>query len=251
VPRRTTLVAGLAAVSFSLPTVAIAEGYSFGERVLKRGHSGSDVRTLQRYLTQVGVYTTADGQFGPRTARSVRSWERRADRRVNARVSRGEARRLRTEARQGLQTQQQAPAAAPAGEQATLGPDGKAIAPASAPQPVKDLIAAANRIHGKPYKYGGGHGTWNDSGYDCSGAMSYALHGAGLLKRARTSGGFTTYGRAGEGSWITVYAHGGHGYLVVAGLRFDTGWNNAGKGPRWSDVMRPSDGYTVRHPRDL
>jgi cell wall-associated NlpC family hydrolase len=249
VPRRRTLVAGLAAVSFTLPTVAIAQGYSFGERVLKRGQSGSDVRTLQRYLTRVGVPTTADGQFGPRTAGSVRTWERRSDRRVNARVSRGEARRLRSEVGQGMQTQQ-APAA-PAGEEAALGPDGKAIAPASAPQQVKDLIAAANRIHGKPYKYGGGHATWNDSGYDCSGAMSYALHGAGLLKHPRASGGFTTYGRAGKGTWITVYAHGGHGYLVVAGLRFDTGWNNAGKGPRWSDVMRPSDGYAVRHPRDL
>jgi cell wall-associated NlpC family hydrolase len=249
VPRRTTLVAGLAAASFTLPTVAIAEGYSFGERVLKRGNSGSDVRTLQRYLTRVGVPTNADGQFGPRTAASVRDWERRSDRRVNARVSRGEARGLRSEVRQGMQTQQ-APVT-PAGEEATLGPDGKAIAPASAPQQVKDLIAAANRIHGKPYKYGGGHARFDDSGYDCSGAMSYALHGAGLLKRPRASGGFTTYGRAGKGEWITVYAHGGHGYLVVAGLRFDTGWNNAGKGPRWSDVMRPSDGYTVRHPAGL
>jgi cell wall-associated NlpC family hydrolase len=247
--RRTSLAAGLAVFSIVLPTTAAAEGYRFGERVLKRGTSGSDVRTLQRYLTRVGLDTTADGQFGPRTARRVRSWERRSDRRVNARVSRRDARTLRAEVereRPQLET-----FAAPAGEQATLGPDGKAIAPASAPQQVKDLIAAANRIHGKPYKYGGGHAQWEDSGYDCSGAMSYALHGAGLLKRPRTSGDFMTYGRAGEGSWITVYAHGGHGYLVVAGLRFDTGWNNAGKGPRWSDVMRPSDGYTVRHPANL
>jgi cell wall-associated NlpC family hydrolase len=251
VPRRTTLlVAGLAAASLALPTVAIAQGYSFGERVLKRGHSGGDVRTLQRYLTRVGVETTADGQFGPRTARSVRAWERRAARSVNARVSRSDARKLRAEVDDGMQTQS-LPPVAPAGEKATLGPDGKAIAPASAPQEVKDLIAAANRIHGKPYKYGGGHARWNDTGYDCSGAMSYALHGAGLLKRPRTSGGFTTYGQAGKGEWITVYSHSGHGYLVVAGLRFDTGWNNAGKGPRWSKVMRPSDGYTVRHPAGL
>jgi Putative peptidoglycan binding domain len=250
VPRRTTLVAGLAAAGFALPTVAIAQGYSFGERVLKQGHSGGDVRTLQRYLTRVGVETTADGQFGPRTARSVRAWERHAERRVNARVSRRDARKLRAQVSDGMQTDS-LPPVAPAGEKATLAPDGKAIAPPSAPQEVHDLIAAANRIHGKPYKYGGGHARFSDTGYDCSGAMSYALHGAGLLKRARTSGGFTTYGRAGKGSWITVYAHGGHGYLVVAGLRFDSGWNNAGKGPRWSDVMRPSDGYTVRHPRGL
>ncbi|HEX2411066.1 MAG TPA: peptidoglycan-binding protein [Solirubrobacteraceae bacterium] len=207
------------------------------------------MRTLQRYLTRVGLYTSADGQFGPRTARRVRSWERRSDRLVNARVSRRDARKLKAEV---TSRQPQAETlVAPAGDQATLGPDGKAIAPAAAPQQVKDLIAAANRIHGKPYKYGGGHARWNDTGYDCSGAMSYALHGAGLLKRPRTSGDFTTYGRAGNGSWITVYAHGGHGYLVVAGLRFDTGWNNAGKGPRWSDVVRPSDGYTVRHPAGL
>ena len=133
---------------------------------------------------------------------------------------------------------------APAGEKATLGADGLAVAPESAPQEVKDAIAAANRIVGKPYKYGGGHGRWEDSGYDCSGAMSYALHGAGLVNRARTSGDYMSWGLAGEGTWITVYAHGGHGFLVIAGLRFDTGWNNAGQGPRWSEKMRPADGYT-------
>ena len=143
------------------------------------------------------------------------------------------------------------PSAPPAGESATLGADGLAVAPASAPQEVKDAIAAGNRIVGKPYKYGGGHGRWEDSGYDCSGAMSYALHGAGLLNRQLTSGDFMSWGRRGKGSWITVYANSGHGFLVIAGLRFDTGWNNAGKGPRWSEQMRPTDGYTVRHPGGL
>jgi hypothetical protein len=81
--------------------------------------------------------------------------------------------------------------------------------------------------------------------------MSYALHGAGLLNRQLTSGDFMSWGRRGKGAWITVYANGGHGFLVIAGLRFDTGWNNAGKGPRWSEEMRPTGGYTVRHPRDL
>ena len=79
--------------------------------------------------------------------------------------------------------------------------------------------------------------------------MSYALHGAGLVNRARTSGDYMRWGQAGKGAWITVYAHSGHGFLVIAGLRFDTGWNNSGKGPRWSDDMRPTGDYTIRHPQ--
>jgi cell wall-associated NlpC family hydrolase len=139
-------------------------------------------------------------------------------------------------------------AAAPVGEKATLGADGRAVAPASAPAEVKGAIEAANRIVGKPYKYGGGHGRWEDSGYDCSGAMSYALHGGGFVDTQYTSGDYARWGKAGKGSWITVYANSGHGFLVIAGLRFDTGWNNAGQGPRWSDDMRPTGDYAVRHP---
>jgi hypothetical protein len=251
VPRCRSLAVGLAALGLLLPATAYAE---FGDRPLRQGSRGQDVRVLQDFLTRVGLTTAVDGQFGPQTARRVRSWERRSTRRVNGRVSRGDARKLRRQVEQGVRVYDSAPepsATAPAGENATLGPDGRAVAPASAPQEVKDAIAAANRIVGKPYKYGGGHGRWEDSGYDCSGAMSYALHGAGLLNRPLTSGDFMRWGRAGKGSWITIYAHGGHGFLVIAGLRFDTGWNNAGKGPRWSEEMRPTDGYTVRHPSGL
>jgi hypothetical protein len=230
-----------------LPATASAD---FGDRPLRQGSRGHDVRVLQDFLTRVGLRTTVDGMFGPRTARRVRSWERRSDTGVDGRVSRRDARTLRTQVEQGVRVHESVPepTAAPTGETATLGADGLAVAPESAPQEVKDAIAAANRIVGKPYKYGGGHGRWEDSGYDCSGAMSYALHGAGLLNRPLTSGDFMSWGRSGKGSWITVYAHGGHGFLVIAGLRFDTGYNNAGKGPRWSERMRPTDGYTVRHP---
>jgi cell wall-associated NlpC family hydrolase len=247
---------GLAAFGFVLPVTASAEAkrYAFGSRPLQEGSRGSDVRTLQRNLTKVGLRTEVDGMFGPRTARRVKSWERRSEvRRVNGRVSRREARKMTSQVARGVRVYEPAPepTAAPAGETATLGSDGKAVAPASAPQEVQDAIAAANRIVGKPYKYGGGHGRWNDSGYDCSGAMSYALHGAGLLSRPLTSGDFMSWGRRGKGSWITIYANGGHGFLVIAGLRFDTGWNNAGKGPRWSEEMRPTDGYVVRHPSGL
>jgi cell wall-associated NlpC family hydrolase len=256
VPRRRSLAVGLAAFGLVLPITGSAEAkrYAFGTRVLREGSHGPDVRTLQRNLTRVGLRTEVDGQFGPHTARRVKSWERRSDvRRVNGRVSRPEARKMTSQVARGVRVFEPAPqpSAPPAGEHATLGSDGHAVAPASAPEEVQGAIAAANKIVGKPYKYGGGHGRWNDSGYDCSGAMSYALHGAGLLNRQLTSGDFETWGRRGKGSWITVYANGGHGFLVIAGLRFDTGWNNAGKGPRWSTEMRPTDGYVVRHPSGL
>jgi hypothetical protein len=233
-----------------LPATAEAR---FGDRALREGDRGSDVRALQRNLTQVGLRTEIDGQYGPHTARRVKSWERRSDERVNGRVSRREARKMTAQVQRGVRVFEPVPepTPVPAGEDATLGADGLAVAPADAPDAVKGAIAAANKIVGKPYKYGGGHGRWNDSGYDCSGAMSYALHGAGLLNRQLTSGDFMSWGRAGKGTWITVYANSGHGFLKIAGLRFDTGWNNAGKGPRWSEQMRPTDGYTVRHPSGL
>jgi len=249
VSRCRTLVVGLAALGLALLVAAPAQA-DFGDRSLRQGHRGHDVRVLQDFLTKVGLETSVDGQFGPATARRVRSWERASSvRRVNGRVERGNARKLRRQVEAGITVTDAAPSpASTPGEQAVLGSDGLAIAPESAPEEVKAAIEAANRIVGKPYKYGGGHGKWEDSGYDCSGAMSYALHGAGLLDRALPSGDFMRWGESGAGQWITVYAHGGHGYLVIAGLRFDTGWNNAGKGPRWSEKMRPDDGYTVRHP---
>jgi hypothetical protein len=225
--------------------------------------SGRDVRVLQDFLTRVGLATHVDGQYGPATARRVKSWERRSDRRVNGRVSRPDARKLRKQVNAGVTvyTAPQpppppppapAPAQPVAGEKAVLNPDGTATAPASAPEVVKAVIAAGNKIIDKPYKYGGGHGRWQDSGYDCSGSMSYALHGGGLLDQALTSSGFSSWGKAGKGAWITTYGSGGHSYMVVAGLRFDTGYNDsASDGPDWSARMRPSGGYTPRHPTGL
>jgi hypothetical protein len=256
VPRCRSLAVGLAAFGIALLAAvpANAARITFGDRELRQGSRGHDVRVLQDFLTRVGVETSVDGRYGPGTAASVRTWERAVPTRVNGRMSRRDARTLRGQVESGLTVQEpeETTSAAPvAGEDAVLGPDGLAIAPESAPEEVKAAIEAANEIVGKPYKYGGGHGRWRDSGYDCSGAMSYALHGAGLLDSPLTSGGFMSWGEPGEGSWITIYAHGGHGFLVIAGLRFDTGWNNAGKGPRWSEEMRPTDGYRVRHPTGL
>jgi hypothetical protein len=135
--------------------------------------------------------------------------------------------------------------------------NGKAIPPADAPEQVKKLIAAANRIVTKPYKYGGGHAKVNDTGYDCSGTVSYALLKSGLMTGyPLDSTGFMSWGTPGKGKWVSVYAHGGHAYLVVAGLRLDTGYRDAytkkwggapGSGPRWGKPRNPK-GFTVRHP---
>jgi cell wall-associated NlpC family hydrolase len=248
------LVAGLAVGAAVLP-VASAEARTkpFGSRSLHAGMRGHDVRVLQDFLTRVGVDTDVDGSYGPLTARHVRTWERHSDRRVNGRMTRPDARVLRNQVDDhdmvlDRSTSDDASSAAPATGKATLGSDGKAIAPADAPPEVQGVIDAANRIAGKPYKYGGGHGRWEDSGYDCSGSESYALHGGGFVDTQLTSSDFESWGKAGKGAWITSYANSGHSFVVVAGLRFDTGWNNSGKGPRWSTEMRPSDGYVVRHP---
>ena len=142
------------------------------------------------------------------------------------------------------------PAPEPTAEIA-LAEDGRtAVAPVGAPEEVVKAVAAANRITRKPYKWGGGHGRWRDSGYDCSGTVSYVLHAAGLLKRARTSGGFMSYGEQGKGGWITIYAHGGHAYMTIAGLRFDTSGRGE-EGPRWRPEPRNGRGFVKRHPAGL
>jgi cell wall-associated NlpC family hydrolase len=124
------------------------------------------------------------------------------------------------------------------------------VAPTYAPKAVKQIIAAGNEIATKPYRYGGGHGSWKDSGYDCSGSVSYALHGARLIKRAMASGEYAGWGRSGRGDWVTIYANGGHAYMTVAGIRFDTSGLDA-DGSRWHREKRSSSGYSVRHPKGL
>ncbi len=133
--------------------------------------------------------------------------------------------------------------------------NGKAIAPRGAPARVKRMIAAGNRLIGKPYRYGGGHrslGRALDSGYVCSGTVSYALFGGRFLKTPLDSTGFMSWGRSGPGRWITVYAHGGHAYVVVAGLRLDTGLRDPDapttSGPAWSKRLRTTGGFVARHP---
>jgi len=127
---------------------------------------------------------------------------------------------------------------------------GRAIAPADAPPAVKKVIAAANKIRTKPYIYGGGHGRWWDAGYDCSGAVSFALHGGSLIDTPMPSGSLAGWGSAGKGRWITVYANGGHAYAIIAGLRWDTAGTTNGTGPRWHKSLKAqaSGPFTARHP---
>jgi cell wall-associated NlpC family hydrolase len=124
-----------------------------------------------------------------------------------------------------------------------------ASAPQSAPAAVKAAIAAANSIATTPYVWGGGHGSFYSYGYDCSGAVSFALYGAGLLSTPLTSGSLESYGEPGPGKWITIYANASHTYMTIAGLRFDTAGNPEGvSGPRWHAEPPYPDGYVVRHP---
>jgi hypothetical protein len=125
---------------------------------------------------------------------------------------------------------------------------GRAIAPVDAPAAVRRTIAAANRIRTKPYVWGGGHGRWWDRGYDCSGAVSFALRGGGFLDSPLPSGPMERWGEPGPGRWITVYANAGHAYAVIAGLRWDTSGNRSGTGPRWHPDSADSSGFVARHP---
>jgi cell wall-associated NlpC family hydrolase len=133
---------------------------------------------------------------------------------------------------------------------ARLDAAGKAHAPAGAPLAVVRAIRAGNKLQGKPYRYGGGHRAFKDTAYDCSGTVSFALHGAKLLRAPLDSGSLMSWGLAGAGTWITVYANAGHTYAVIAGLRLDTS-GTGGSGPRWQTLQRDPVGFVARHPAGL
>jgi hypothetical protein len=133
--------------------------------------------------------------------------------------------------------------------------NGVAYAPDQAPDAVKQAIWAANQIVGLPYRLGGGHKLgFTDRAYDCSGTVSFAMHGAGLLAAPRDSSSFMRYGVGGKGQWITIYTNPGHAFAVIAGLRLDTsaaGDPAGGSGPRWRPNLRSTRGYRARHPLGL
>jgi hypothetical protein len=132
---------------------------------------------------------------------------------------------------------------------ARLLPTGELIPPKSAPPRVKSVIEAANKIRTKPYIWGGGHARWWDRGYDCSGSVSFALHGGEFIETPMPSGPMEKWGLTGEGRWITVYANAGHAYAVIAGVRLDTSGDEGGEtGPRWHTELLDNVGYIARHP---
>jgi len=265
------LVALVLLIPAPLASAKNKRNWHLGDRTLKQGHSGHDVKILQQFLSLAGQRTSVDGEFGSGTKRAVRTFERAQRQTVDGTVSKIDVRILRDVAVNGgavasaantggaLPNQQPRPAGQPSqptaprlgpGMTATVGPDGLATAPAAAPPAVQQIIAAGNEIATKPYIYGGGHGRWDDDGYDCSGSVSYALHGAGLLDQSMASGGFMTWAEPGPGQWVTTYANAGHMYMLVAGLRFDTS-GRQGAGTRWQAEPRTTSGYSVRHPAGL
>jgi cell wall-associated NlpC family hydrolase len=135
-------------------------------------------------------------------------------------------------------------------DKATALSNGVALPPFEAPEAVRQIIEAGNSIARTPYKWGGGHGKWQDSGYDCSGSVSFALAAAGLLEGPLASGPLMSWGESGPGKWVTIYANPGHVYLVVAGIGFDTSGARA-TGSRWQNELRTNVGFVARHPKGL
>jgi len=226
-------------------------GWRLGDRVpLRLGMRGRDVKTFQGLINRIGIPVGTDGDYGHQTWAALRRIEKRGHRHIDGVLSASDLSFIRQVVAKGGFPPPPQPPELPAGSRATVNADGLAAAPADAPQAVKDIIAAGNEIASKPYVYGGGHGKWQDRGYDCSGSVSYALHGAGLLKVSRDSTGFESFGSKGYGQWVTIYANGGHAWMMVAGLRFDTSGLSA-SGSRWQTAKRSISGYVIRHPNGL
>jgi cell wall-associated NlpC family hydrolase len=137
------------------------------------------------------------------------------------------------------------------GDKVELDQSQNAVAPIGAPDEVQQVIIAANAINKYPYIWGGGHGSFQARGYDCSGSVSYALKGANLINEPMVSGRYEKYGDAGKGKWITIYANGGHMFMIVGGVRYDTSFRDGPYGSRWQTGKRSMSGFVVRHPPGL
>jgi lysozyme family protein len=205
-------------------------GTAAGARTATRGRA---VTLLQRRL---GL--AADGVFGPGTARAVKTFQRRHGLTADGVVGAATWQALRIRGRHAVL------------HRAHLRGSHRRARRTGPIAVLARAIAGGNRIAALPYRYGGGHGTFHDSGYDCSGSVSYVLHAAGVLGRPMDSSELMHYGAPGPGRWITVYANPGHAFMVIRGRRFDTSGRSA-DGSRWHAGARPAAGYVVRHPPGL
>ncbi len=211
---------------------------------LKMGANGHWVRVLQQDLTEVGYALPVTGVYGKDTEKNVNAFKGAQGLKQDGKASAKMWSALDTAVRKVENRRFRV---------AHMNHKGLVVAPRSAPIVVKRIISAANHIAFKPYIYGGGHGSWHDKGYDCSGSVSYALHGGGLLWYPEDSSELESYGGKGLGKWITVYANAGHAYMKVAGIWFDTAaqqYGSYGHKDRWSTKnVSHTAGYIVRHPK--
>ena len=200
---------------------------------------GTSVTDLQRAL---GI--SPEGDFGPQTARAVRRFQRAHGLKADGVVGPATWAALGVPHAHRILRPHHASSGGQAHRRSSGGGGGGAANGA-----VARAIAAANAIATTPYKWGGGHGSFQDSGYDCSGSVSYVLHAAGVLSSPLDSTGLMSYGAPGPGRYITIYANSGHTFMTINGRRFDTGYG--GEGNRWASGSRPTSGFVVRHPPGL
>lgn len=279
--RRTAIASLLVVLAGLAAATSASAATKFGGRLLRVGQQGLDVTTLQRDLTAAGFTTVSTGIFTQQTKSHVKAFQRRYGLSVDGVVGPSTYMKLTkllhrlaimpdtALAASGAQTATTATTPAPlppsdSGGAGFVPPPadapvqaatydqltGLVQAPADVPMVIHNVIEAANQIAFKPYIYGGGHGSFDSAGYDCSGSVSYALHGANLLSTPLDSTQFESYGVAGPGRWITIYANAGHAYMDVAGIWFDTAAQSAQNGnDRWSSTrVSPGSGWVVRHP---
>ena len=254
------------------PTALAGKAMQFGQRTLRPGMKGGDVQTLQENLARLGFNISAHGQYGPATLAAVKSFQKTEDLKVNGLLTRHDAnvmRKVLVANAAELTGGAEANPALPPPVQPPANPNPNPHPPGDARRQGHDQLRRHRDRPGLRAAAGQGHHrrrqqdrdaalplrrrprrVLQDTGYDCSGSVSYALHGADLLDSPLPSGDLESWGQGGTGSWVTVYANAGHAFMIVAGLRFDTS-GRTDSGSRWQKDMRDTGDYVARHPANL